>query len=174
MDTACRPACRAPSTFLALHCRPAGTAPAQFGYSVTGMTNGSSDCITAPGAPTNVAAAAVPGYAKAVVSWTAPSSDGGSPIMWYTVTCGSTCGGSPGSIKVTCYSSPCTVTGLTSGGSYTFTVKAFNAANGGTASAATAAVTPIARERCGCCLIVKGVGASYGYHLPLRSTRIET
>jgi hypothetical protein len=40
--------------------------------------------LTAPTAPTAVIAAA--GNAQAVVSWTAPASDGGSPVTGYTVT----------------------------------------------------------------------------------------
>ncbi|MCC5952025.1 MAG: S-layer homology domain-containing protein [Acidimicrobiia bacterium] len=72
-----------------------------------------------PGAPTAVAA--VPGNAQAIVGWAAPASDGGSPVTGYTVTA------DPGS--ATCGTTTelsCTVSGLTNGTSYTFTVVATN------------------------------------------------
>src|SRR6185369_16421750 len=64
---------------------------------------------------------ATPGNTSATVSFTAPASNGGSAITGYTIT------SSPGSITATGSSSPITVTGLTNGTSYTFTVKATNA-----------------------------------------------
>jgi YVTN family beta-propeller protein len=127
------------------------------GATITGLTNGTSYTFTAtatnsagtsvasaisnavtpfgpPGAPTGATAA--PGIGKAVVSFTAPASNGGSAITAYTVT------SSPGGITATGTASPITVTGLTGGTSYTFTVVATNAAGPGPASAPTAAVTP--------------------------------
>jgi hypothetical protein len=91
---------------------------------------------TAPGAPTGVSASA--GNASAVVSWTAPASDGGSAITSYTVT------SAPGALTCSSATSPCTVSGLTNGTAYTFTVKATNVVGTGAASAASAPVTPIA------------------------------
>jgi hypothetical protein len=75
---------------------------------------------TVPGAPTG--ASATGGNAQATVSWTAPASNGGSAITNYTVT------SSPGSKTCTKAAAPlsCTVTGLTNGQAYTFTVKATN------------------------------------------------
>lgn len=89
-----------------------------------------------PGAPTSVTA--IPGDGQATVSWTAPLSDGGSPITGYTVT------SSPGGFVCAWTSGPhvCTVSGLTNGSAYTFTVTATNAAGTGPASAASAPVTP--------------------------------
>ncbi len=87
---------------------------------------------TVPGAPTNVAASA--GNASAVVSFSA-ASNGGSPITGYTVT-------SSGGQTATGTASPITVTGLTNGTSYTFTVKATNAIGTGPASATSNAVIP--------------------------------
>ncbi len=90
---------------------------------------------TAPGAPTGVVA--VPGDGQATVSWTAPS-NGGSPITSYTVT------SSPGAVVVDSGTSSVTVTGLTDGTAYTFTVTATNAIGTGPASAASSPVTPAA------------------------------
>jgi len=94
-------------------------------------------CImaTVPGPPTSVTASA--GNAKATVSFTAPSSNGGSAITGYTVT------SSPGDIKGTGSSSPITVNGLTNGTAYTFTIVATNVVGNSVASAASSAVTPM-------------------------------
>ena len=80
---------------------------------------------------------ATAGNADAKVTWTAPSANGGSAITGYTVTA------SPGGKTATAgTTTSATVTGLTNGTSYTFTVKATNAAGTGAASAASKAVTP--------------------------------
>lgn len=92
--------------------------------------------VQVPGAPTSVSALA--GDGQAVVSFTAPVNDGGSPITGYRVTA------SPGSIVATGASSPITVTGLTNGTAYTFTVEAQNASGYGPPSIASASVTPSA------------------------------
>jgi DNA-binding beta-propeller fold protein YncE len=88
----------------------------------------------APGAPTIGTATA--GDAQATVSFTAPGSNGGAAITSFAAT------SSPGGLTGTCASSPCTVTGLTNGTAYTFTVTATNSASAGTASAASNSVTP--------------------------------
>ena len=92
--------------------------------------------VGAPGKPTGVTA--VPGVGSAVVSWAAPADNGGSSIIGYTVTSapdGSTCGWTSGPLS-------CTVSGLRSGQSYTFTVTATNGSYTGPASDPSAAVTP--------------------------------
>ena len=89
-----------------------------------------------PGAPTIGTATA--GDASASVTFTAPVNNGGSAITSYTVT------SSPGSVTASGASSPITVSGLTNGTAYTFTVRATNATGTGPASAASNSVTPAA------------------------------
>lgn len=91
---------------------------------------------TVPGAPTEVSGS--PGNNSATVSWLAPGSDGGSPVTSYTVS------SSPGGFSCTTSTRTCTVTGLTNGNAYTFTVSATNAAGTGAASIASAPVVPVA------------------------------
>ena len=94
---------------------------------------------TGPSAPSGVTAN--PATGQALVSWTAPTSTGGSAIASYTVTpyIGATAQ-APVSVAGTATST--TVTGLTNGTAYTFTVAASNATSKGPASPASAAVTP--------------------------------
>lgn len=91
---------------------------------------------TVPGAPTIGASTA--GSASASVAFTAPASNGGSAVIDYTVTA------SPGGATATGTASPISVTGLTNGTAYTFTVRARNVVGSGTASAASNSVTPVA------------------------------
>ena len=91
---------------------------------------------TAPGAPASIAAD--PGDSEAVVTWTAPTDNGGAVITNYTVT------SSPGDRYCTWTSGPltCTVTGLTNGTEYTFIVTATNSA-GTSDPSVTARGTPL-------------------------------
>jgi len=91
---------------------------------------------TVPGAPT--IGTATKGNAQATVTFTAPGSNGGSAITGYTVT------SSPGGITATGSASPITITGLTNGTAYTFTVTATNANGIGPVSPASNSVTPSA------------------------------
>jgi hypothetical protein len=91
---------------------------------------------TVPGAPTIGVATA--GNTQAAVAFTAPAVTGGPSITSYTAT------SSPGGITGSAASSPITVTGLTNGTAYTFTVTATNSIGTGSASAASNSVTPTA------------------------------
>lgn len=90
-----------------------------------------------PGAPTGVSAVA--GNGRATVRFTAPADGGGSAITEYTVSVNP-----PGGIDKQAGSTSLnhTVTGLTNGVAYTFTVRATNANGIGPASASSNAVTP--------------------------------
>ena len=94
------------------------------------------DVPAKPGPPTAVA-----GVASATVSWTAPA-DNGSAITGYTVT------STPGSKQCTWHTGDgalqCTVTGLTNGTPYTFTVHATNGIGSSLESNASNSVTPSA------------------------------
>lgn len=90
---------------------------------------------TYPAAP--LPPSAVAGDRQALVSFAAPADDGGTAVTGYTVT------SSPGGfISNGCTYSPCIVTGLTNGTTYTFTVAASNWAGAGAASEASNSVTP--------------------------------
>jgi hypothetical protein len=115
-----------------------------FPTSTYNATNYSIDVLfigQAPGQSTGVSATA--GDQSARVSWTAPS--GGTASSSYTITpyIGSTAQ-TPTVIKGTPPSTTASLTGLTAGTSYTFTVTASNRYGNGTESAHSNAVTPLA------------------------------
>ncbi|MFP9131963.1 Ig-like domain-containing protein [Shewanella algae] len=91
-----------------------------------------------PGAPTSVNAVA--SEASATVSFSAPASTGGAAISSYTVT------SSPGGITASGAGSPLTVSGLSNGTGYSFTVSASNTAGTGPASSSSNTVTPKASQ----------------------------
>jgi hypothetical protein len=95
---------------------------------------GQNQWLQNPGAPTIGTATA--GDASASVTFSAPAFDGNTPITGYRAT------SSPGSLTATGASSPLTVTGLTNGTPYTFTVAATNAIGYGPESAASNSATP--------------------------------
>ena len=94
-----------------------------------------------PARPRPDSPTATAGNARPRVSWTAPASNGGSPITGYVVT--PYIGGvaqPPQTFNSTATTQ--TVTGLTNGTTYTFKVAAINAVGTGPPSAASNAVTP--------------------------------
>ena len=121
-------------TFTVQASNPSGSGPASAPSNAVTPTGG-----VAPSAPTGVTA--TPASKSALVSWTAPSNDGGGAITGYTVTpyIGST---AQTPTQVDGSSTSTTVAGLTNGTAYTFKVTATNAFGTGPASAASNAVTP--------------------------------
>ena len=95
-----------------------------------------SNPVTVPTAPRNVTAVA--GNGQATVSFDPPSSNGGAAVTEYTVT------STPGNITKVGGASPLTVTGLTNGTNYTFTVKAKNSQGYGPVSEPSNLVKPVA------------------------------
>ena len=90
--------------------------------------------VTAPGAPT--IGTAMAGNAQAMINFTPPTSNGGSPITSYTVTA------NPGGKTAKNSVIPITVSELTNGIAYTFTVTATNLAGTSSPSSASNSVTP--------------------------------
>jgi hypothetical protein len=128
------------------------TAPAT-GCTVTGLTNGQAYSVSVvaisevggsppatgtgtpsdhlPGAPSSVSVD--PADGRLQVGWSAPESDGGSPVTGYTATAVPAEAGLP-TRSCSAGSSPCPITGLTDGVDYQVTVSAQNAHGTGEAS----------------------------------------
>src|SRR5205814_2954356 len=96
-----------------------------------------------PGSPTNVTGTA--GNGQVVVSWSAPTSNGGSAITGYQVQLATNSAG-PYSTAAGCptnsTTTSCTATGLTNGTTYFFRVAAINAIGIGSYSTPSSGVTP--------------------------------
>jgi hypothetical protein len=104
------------------------------GTSTASATSNSVVPSTVPGAPTIGTATA--GNGQATITFSAPVSNGGSAITSYTVY------SSTGGFSATSGSSPITISGLTNGTAYTFSVLATNANGTSTLSSASNSVTP--------------------------------
>lgn len=129
-----------------------------YGNSPNSAASNSISTPTVPGAPT-IGTATI-SYTTASVPFTAPS-NGGSTITSYTAT------SSPGGITGTLSqagSGTITVSGLTAGTSYTFTVTATNAVGTGAASAASNSVTAVAQPPSSVSYLIAagGGGGNYG------------
>lgn len=99
---------------------------------------GTVEILGKPDAPTGVAAEAdrvSGGFAR--VRWLPPAIDGGSPITGYIVVVKG-----PGGREVSCSASPCTITDLQNGETYTFSVSAVNAIGRSPESSVSNAVVP--------------------------------
>ncbi|MEP7054491.1 MAG: fibronectin type III domain-containing protein [Actinomycetota bacterium] len=111
------------------------TATNSFGTSAASSPSAALTPAAVPGPPASVGA--VPSSGQASVSWATPASDGGSPVTGYTVVA------TPGGAScVTTGALGCTVTGLTNGTAYSFTVTATNGLGTGPSSAPSAPVVP--------------------------------
>lgn len=103
--------------------------------STVSSTSFTTQAAIAPDAPTIGTATA--GNALATVAFTPPANPGSNSITGYTAT------SSPDGLTSSgCTASPCTVTGLTNGTAYTFTVTATSSAGTSLPSAASNSVTP--------------------------------
>ncbi len=93
---------------------------------------------------------------QARVSWLPPTYDGGSTVSGYTVTHS---GGSSGTTR--CTASPCTITGLTNGKDYTFTIVAENGVGQSPPSAPSNTVRPdtLPRAVTGVRMVTRGDGS---------------
>ena len=99
---------------------------------------------TVPGKPTSVAGTSG-ANGQSVVTWVAPSSDGGSAITGYTVESSGTSGGTYTTTNCANVNAlTCTVTGLTNGTPYYFKVEATSSAGTGPLSSPSIATTPAA------------------------------
>jgi hypothetical protein len=107
------------------------------GFDAAWIDSVSVPVVTVPGAPTGVSVLA--GAGRATVSFSAPASNGGSPITSYTVTC--VASGQP-TLTATGAASPILVLGMVAFVSYSCSVTATNANGEGTASPASE-VTPL-------------------------------
>ena len=111
-----------------------------------GVNEGQASCevpavpVTVPGPPGRLTAA--PGDRQVTLAWAAPASDGGSQVSGYNVYQGTSPDGESATpvngLPVT--STSYTVTGLTNGSTYYFTVTAVNAQGQGTASGEVPAI----------------------------------
>ena len=109
----------------------------RFNYRIQKFTLNAGAPQTVASAPQNVVAEA--GNATATVSFSAPSSNGGSAISYYTIL------STPGNIFATTTSvGSTTITGLTNDTAYTFVVNAVNGVGVGATSSPSNSVTPLA------------------------------
>ena len=126
------------------------------GISVTSNRVALTVNITVPGMP--VIDSVKEGNEQVSVYFNPPALDGGSTITSYTVT------SDPGNFTATGTASPLTVTGLTNGTDYTFTVTATNAIGTGNSSLPSATATPN--------VITIWNGASWSAGAPVSSSQV--
>ena len=107
-------------------------AGASLANNLTGLVR-TFDQFTKPGKPTGVKGTA--GDGAVLVEWTAPANNGGLAPTYTVVS-------TPGNLSCTTTATSCLMSGLTNDTAYTFVVTPANGAGVGTASDASAAVTP--------------------------------
>ena len=118
---------------------------------------------TPPSPPRNVTATA--GDASATLTWTAPADPGSFPVSTYRVT------SSPGGQTCLTATLTCTVTGLTNGTTYTFTVQALNGAGWSAPSDPSNAVTPRAAPKP--TITIVGSRSADGTRIEVRGTTTD-
>jgi hypothetical protein len=112
---------------------------ADYNYGLILLRSSAPPPPTAPGAPT--LNSATPGDGRVTLAWSAPASNGGAAISSYTATA------APGGASCSTAGLGCSISGLTNGTSYSFTVHATNSVGPGpesNARAATPATVPTA------------------------------
>jgi predicted phage tail protein len=114
----------------------AGQGPASSTASATPVA-----AITNPGAPTGLTA--TPGNGQVTLSWTAPTSNGGAGITGYEIYQGTRPGGESSTPVSSTTGTSVTVTGLTNGTTYYFTVAAVNKAKRQGNRSGEASATPV-------------------------------
>jgi len=123
------------------------TATNSYGTSNASSASNSITTATTPGAPTSVTVSDPGTDGYALVSWTAPASNGGSAITDYTVQYSSNSGSSWTTFSDgTSTSTSATVTGLTLNTAYIFRVAAVNIIGTGSYSTASSSFTPIVHD----------------------------
>src|ERR1039457_1964002 len=110
-------------------------------YYVLTAAAGEQAWVHNPGPPTGLLATA--GNAQVSLSWTSPASDGGAAIIGYDVYLGTSSHGESAAPVKTVGGTSTTVTGLTNGTTYYFTVDAVNDADLHSAPSAEASATPV-------------------------------
>lgn len=123
------------------------------GNSTASSASNSITATTVPQAPT-IGTATDGGTGSTVSVAFTPGATGGKAVSTYTAT------SSPGGLTGTSASSPITVSGLTAGTAYTFTVTATNANGTSTASAASNSVTPATPTSYESIATLNGTGSS--------------
>jgi hypothetical protein len=134
-----------------------------------GLPSSNSNSVTpatVPGAP--IIGTVTASDASAAITWTAPTSNGGSSITSYTVMAADSTTPTNGGEACTWMTGPlvCTVTGLTNGDSYSFSVLATNSVGQGVAAMSTAIIPGMNPDPPTISLAIAGVSSATITWLP--------
>lgn len=114
-------------------------------YALAQPSNGSNGGVAAiPDAPTGLTATA--GSNAVTLNWSAPVNNGGAAITGYIVTGSPLGGGASVGCTAAAATTNCTVSGLTNGTTYSFSVAASNAVGTGSASAPASATPDLSKH----------------------------